>query len=88
MLTKSMANELGPHNIRVNSVNPTVFPSNMTKDFLERNPGGGTQYQDRTPLRRLATSEEVINTILFLMSDNAAMIHGESLLIDGGYAAN
>ncbi|CAL8127403.1 unnamed protein product [Orchesella dallaii] len=88
MLTKSMALELGQYNIRVNSVNPTVFASNMTKTFLENNPGGGEQYNDRTPLKRLAQSSEIINSILFLMSDNAAMINGTTLLIDGGYAAN
>lgn len=88
MITKSMALELGQYNIRVNSVNPTVFLSNMTKEFLERNPGGGDQYQERTPLKRIVSSSEVINTIFFLMSDNAPMINGTSVLIDGGYAAN
>lgn len=88
MVTKSMALELGQYNIRVISINPTVFASNMTKGFLERNPGGGNQYQERTPLKRLVQSSEVINTILFLMSDNAPMINGTSILIDGGYAAN
>jgi len=88
MLTKSMALELGKHNIRVNSVNPTVFLSNMTKEFLEKNPEGGKPYQDRTPLKRLAQVSEIVDSILFLMSDSAGMIHGTTLLIDGGYAAN
>ena len=88
MLTKNMAVELGPHGIRVNSVNPTVVETDMTKNFLQRNPGGGEQYLGRTPLQRICDSEEVVNTIFFLMSDHAPFINGTSVLIDGGYAAN
>ncbi len=85
MLTKSMAVELGPQKIRVNSVNPTLFYTDMTKNFLDNNPGGGDYFLNRVPLKRIAESGEVVNTILFLLSDSAPMIHGESVLIDGGY---
>jgi len=88
MLTKSMAVELGVHGIRVNSVNPTMFATDMTKSWLERNQGGGSQFLDRTPLKRMAESSEIVNTIFFLMSDHASFINASSVLIDGGYAAN
>jgi len=88
MLTKSMAVELGPYNIRVNSVNPTLFPSGMTKNYLDKNPGGDSNFLSRIPLRRHAESREIVNTILFLMSDKAPMINATSILIDGGYCAN
>lgn len=88
MLTKSMAVECGPHGIRVNSVNPTMFATDMTKTFLEKNPGGGAPFLDRIPLGRIAESYEIVNTILFLMSDYATFINAESVLIDGGYSAN
>lgn len=85
MLTYSMAIELGPQNIRVNSVNPSIFPSDMSKAFLNMNPDGGEAYQQRIPLKRITQPEEVVNLILFLLSDVAPMIHGETILIDGGF---
>jgi L-xylulose reductase len=88
MLTKSMAVELGKHNIRVNSVNPNMFETDMTKNWLKNNPGGGEKYQERTPLKRLVDSSEIVNTILFLMSDFASMVNATTVLIDGGYTAN
>ncbi len=87
-----MTVELGVHGIRVNSVNPTMFATDMTKTFLEKNAGGdGTplsKFLERTPLKRIANSGEIVNTILFLMSDHASFINGETMLIDGGYTAN
>lgn len=88
MLTKSMAVELGVHGIRVNSVNPTMFETDMTKTFLQKNPGGGPSLLERIPLRRIATSGEIVTTILFLMSDHASFINAETLLVDGGFATN
>jgi len=88
MVTKTMAVELGKYNIRVNSVNPGMFETDMTKDFLKNNPGGGGPYQARTPIKRLVESYEIVNTILFLMSDLASMINASSVLLDGGYSAN
>lgn len=88
MLTKTMAVELGVHGIRVNSINPTMFETDMTKSWLERNPGGGTPYLDRVPMGRMAESWEIVNAILFLMSDNASFIHAEALVVDGGFTAN
>jgi L-xylulose reductase len=87
MLTKSMAVELGPHKIRVNSVNPCIFETDMSKNFLKLFPDGGPEYQSRAPLKRIANSEEIVNTILFLMSDAAPMINAETLLVDGGFTA-
>ncbi|KAJ8308167.1 hypothetical protein KUTeg_013041 [Tegillarca granosa] len=85
MITKCMALELGPYNIRVNSVNPTYVKTDMTKAFLE----GGTKALHETikshPLGHFARLEDVTNGTLFLLSDNASMITGTSLKIDGGY---
>jgi len=89
MLTKSMAVELGPHQIRVNSVNPIFIMTELSRPFFE---GPGTKIKEillgRTPLGRVAELDEVVNTILFLLSNVAPMIHGESVFIDGGYSAS
>jgi NAD(P)-dependent dehydrogenase (short-subunit alcohol dehydrogenase family) len=89
MLTKSMAVELGPKNIRVNSVNPIIIITPISKPFFEK--GVGLTVKDRvvarTPLGRIAELDEVVNTMIFLLSDAAPMINGEQIFIDGGYSA-
>jgi len=87
-LTRSMAVELGKYNIRVNSVNPTMFASDMSKNFLANNPDGGADFQKRVPLKRLVNPDEIVNTILFVLSNKAEMINASTLVIDGGYTAN
>jgi NAD(P)-dependent dehydrogenase (short-subunit alcohol dehydrogenase family) len=86
MLTKSMANEWGQHKIRVNSVNPTIVWTDMAKQ-LWTDPAKSEPILSRIPLGRFANTEEVINAILFLLSDKASMTTGETFLIDGGYSA-
>jgi len=85
MLTRCMAIELGEHNIRVNSIHPSLFWSDMSSEYLTIAPDGGPIFQQRTPLKRLVEPEEVTNTVLFLLSDHAPMIHGCPIRIDGGY---
>ncbi|XP_074080959.1 L-xylulose reductase [Macrotis lagotis] len=84
MLTKVMALELGPHKIRVNTVNPTVVMTAMGKanwsDAQKSEP-----MLNRIPLGKFAEVEDVVNSILFLLSDRSAMTTGFSLLVDGGY---
>ena len=85
MATKCFALELGPKNIRVNAVNPTYVPTELTKSLL-KNKEFVSSILSRTPLQRFATAEEVANTTLFLLSDSSEMITGHCLWIDGGYA--
>jgi NAD(P)-dependent dehydrogenase (short-subunit alcohol dehydrogenase family) len=59
----------------------------MTKKFLTENPDGGSKFQERTPMRRIVDMQEVVNTILFLLSDAVDMINGQNIVIDGGYTA-
>jgi len=90
MLTKAMAVELGPKNIRVNGVNPTIVQTDMGASFGGKSSGEGNTIYDklisRTPYGRVANKTEIVNTILFLLSDTAPMIHGESVFVDGGYS--
>ncbi|CAL8100463.1 unnamed protein product [Orchesella dallaii] len=81
MLTKVMACELGEHKIRVNSVNPTAIWTEMAKK-LPHNDG----FMRRTPLKRIARVDEVVNTVLFVLGDDCPMMNGSFLTIDGGYS--
>ena len=75
-MTRVAAMDLGPHNIRVNSVHPGVIRTAMTKDFPEPT----TQ-----PIGRAGRPEEVTAMVLFLASDEASFCTGSQYVVDGGY---
>ena len=85
-LTKAMAVELAPNNIRVNAVAPTFLETPMTATFFA-NPEFKTWVLDRIPLGRIGRMDEVIGAIVFLASPAASLITGASLAIDGGWTA-
>nr|XP_031531820.1 L-xylulose reductase [Vicugna pacos] len=86
MLTKGMALELGPHKIRVNAVNPTVVMTPMGQANWS-DPQKAKTMLDRIPLGRFAEVENVVDTILFLLSDRSSMITGATVPLDGGFLA-
>ncbi|XP_074094756.1 L-xylulose reductase [Cotesia typhae] len=86
MLTKTMALELGPHNIRVNAVNPTVVLTAMGK-LGWGDPEKARSMTEKIPLGRFAEVDEVIDPIVYLLSDRSSMINGVALPIDGGFLA-
>lgn len=83
-LTRSLAFEWAPHNITVNAVAPTFvntpFVTNMFKDEAFKR-----FVLESIPRGRMATAEEVADATLFLASDQADMITGQVLLVDGGW---
>lgn len=85
-ITQVMALELGPHGIRVNSVNPIVTLTPMA-DKAWSDPAKSAPMLARIPLGRFAQPGEVAAAIAFLLSDDAAMIHGTTLTVDGGFSA-
>lgn len=85
-LSRVMAKELGPHGIRVNTVNPGVTLTALAAEAWS-DPVKSGPMLSRTPLGRFATPEDVAEVVLFLLSDAAAMIHGVSLPVDGGFQA-
>jgi len=85
-ITRVAALELGQYNIRVNSVNPTVVMTDMSNFYWGR-PEIGGPFLEQMPLGRWATEDEVAAPIVFLLSDDASMISGVTLPIDGGYTA-
>ena len=85
LLTKSLAIELGPHGIRVNAVCPGYIVTPLAESIDD--PEFMEAYRQRLPLRRLGKPEDVAGTFAFLASDDAAFIHGETIVIDGGQLA-
>ena len=85
-LTKGMAVDLAKYNIRVNAVAPTFVVTPMTKKFL-KNKKFKKETLNNIPLGRFAEMSEIASTVVFLASDAASMIHGTSLLVDGGWTA-
>jgi len=85
-LTKAMAAELAPRGVRVCSIAPTFIMTAMTAPFLA-NPEFRKWVEDRIPLGRVGTVEEVANAVLFLASPAASLVTGSSLLADGGWTA-
>jgi NAD(P)-dependent dehydrogenase (short-subunit alcohol dehydrogenase family) len=85
-MTKTMALELAPHNIRVNSLAPTFVETAMTKPFFE-NPEFRNFVLGKIKLGRTAQVEDLRGAIVFLASDAASMMTGTSLVIDGGWTA-
>ncbi|KAJ8923051.1 hypothetical protein NQ315_001600 [Exocentrus adspersus] len=82
--TRACALELGPGNIRVNSVNPTVVMTKMGKKWWSEPSRGGPMLA-RIPLGRFCEVQEVVDAVLFLLSDRAGMITGTCLALDGGF---
>jgi NAD(P)-dependent dehydrogenase (short-subunit alcohol dehydrogenase family) len=83
--TRSLAIELGPHGIRVNSIAPGVVDT----DLWARNkaiPGVIEQVEALTPLRRWAVPDDIADVAVFLASDGARFITGETICVDGGIA--
>jgi NAD(P)-dependent dehydrogenase (short-subunit alcohol dehydrogenase family) len=84
--TKSMAIELGPHNIRVNTVCPTFIETPMTRPFLQ-DESFMKSVVSKIKLGRLGQVEDVMGAVLFLASDASALMTGSALMVDGGWTA-
>jgi len=80
-LTRSAAMELGPHGIRVNCVAPGAIEVERT---LQESPSYRDTWSRITPLRRVGIPQDVADAVLFLCSERAAFITGQTLGIDGG----
>src|SRR5262245_60349793 len=80
-MTRGLARELGPRNIRVNSIAPGYLETEMTHGLGDAQ---RDQIVRRTPLNRLGRPEDVLGAVHFLLSPAAGFITGQVLVIDGG----
>ena len=83
-LTKAMALEFAPNNIRVNSIGPTFIETPLARQSLA-DPEMNAYIMSKIKLGRVGQVEDLMGAIVFLSSDAAAMITGAALLIDGGW---
>ena len=81
-LSKALARELGPSNIRVNCVAPGVIETDMNRNL---SPADYQALADQTPLCRIGQPEEVASAILFLAGPGASFITGQVLGVNGGF---
>ncbi|XP_063697129.1 L-xylulose reductase [Culicoides brevitarsis] len=81
---KNLVLELGPRKIRVNNVNPTVILTRMGRENWS-DPAKADPLISRIPLRRFGEVHEVVEPIIFLLSDKSSFINGHCLPLEGGY---
>ena len=82
-LTKSMALALAPHGIRVNAVGPGTIATEMGKTMMADDTAR-RRVMSRTPLGRAGEPDEVASVCVFLASDDASYVTGETVYCDGG----
>ncbi len=85
-LTRQLAHELGPFGITVNSVAPGFVRSNPAteRQWQAYGPEGQRRLLEAIAMRRLGTVEDIVHAVLFLASDLAGWINGQTLSVDGG----
>ena len=85
-MTKALAWELGPHNIRVNSLCLTFIETLLTAPMLA-NPDFRNWVVGNIALNRVGRADEVCGPVVFLASDESSLMTGSALMIDGGWTA-
>lgn len=79
-LTRWLSSTLAP-NVRVNIVSPGGLLRSQPEEFVRR-------YENKTPLARMATEQDVVNAISYLLSEGASYVTGQNLVVDGGYSSS
>jgi NAD(P)-dependent dehydrogenase (short-subunit alcohol dehydrogenase family) len=86
-LTRTAALEYARHGIRVNAICPSYTQTPMIERVARRIPGLKARLASVAPLGRLCTSREIAEAVLYLFSDGAAFVTGQTLVLDGGILA-
>ncbi len=87
MLTKTLAAEWAPYNIRVNAICPGVFATDMTKDFIN-DKGFQQSIKAGTPLGRPGQPDELAGAAIYLASNASSYTTGHALVVDGGWTVH
>ena len=88
MVTKQFALELGPHQIRISSVNPTWVLVDRVKKEMDTYPDIFTNAISIIPMGRFCDVREVVDPIMYLLSEHSSMVSGTTHLVDGGMMSN
>jgi len=86
-LTRSLAVQYGPHNIRANAICPGPIETPMLMDLL-REPAERAKRLNRIPLGRFGRAEDIVYAALYLASDESAWTTGTTFVVDGGISVN
>jgi NAD(P)-dependent dehydrogenase (short-subunit alcohol dehydrogenase family) len=86
LITKALALEWAPHNIRVNALGPALVITPGTKHIAE-NPELAKKYASAIPLGRIGMPEDMAGAVIFLCSDAAGFVTGQTIYVDGGLTA-
>jgi NAD(P)-dependent dehydrogenase (short-subunit alcohol dehydrogenase family) len=79
-LTKYMAAHFGKYNIQTNAISPGGIYNQQSIDFVRN-------YEYKTPMQRMGNVEDLLSTLLYLISDDTAYTNGQNISVDGGFLA-
>jgi NAD(P)-dependent dehydrogenase (short-subunit alcohol dehydrogenase family) len=86
-MTKVLANVWATRGIRVNAVCPGFTNTPMIERLVERGKLDPTNLTRRTPMGRMAHTEEIVDLVLFLASERSSFITGQEIAVDGGWTS-
>lgn len=86
-LTKALANEWAQYGICVNAIGPGYYMTEMTGPLL-KDPAVVQKYEEKIPMGRLGTPEDLASTVVFLASEHSGYVTGQIVYVDGGWLVN
>ncbi|MEA2514599.1 MAG: gluconate 5-dehydrogenase [Thermomicrobiales bacterium] len=87
IMTKSLATEWAPRGVTINAIGPTYTETNLTRGFAD-DPATRDRLVAAIPMGRLGTPEDLVGAAIFLCSDAARFVTGQTLYVDGGRTAD